>query len=108
MTRYSVLNLGVGIAAIIALVSCVRSRREILAVLRTAIAVALIFFPWDPFLLHWRAWAHNDPGPRYLGVPLNDPILVFLCTVLTASVLLRLDRNAGSRHADAESERGGD
>lgn len=108
MTRYSWLNLGVAVCAAIAAGTCIRSRREVFAVFRTAVAVCLIFFPWDYFLLHWRAWAHNDPGPHFLGVPLNDPILVFLCTVLTASVLLYLDRSGGGGHADAERERCGD
>lgn len=104
MTRYSMLNIGVAVLATITASTCIRSRKELFAVFRTATAIAVMFFPWDHFLLHWRAWGHNDPGPRFLGVPLNDPILVFLCTVLTASVLLRADGYGGRGHAETERE----
>lgn len=106
MTKYAVLNCFLFGVAGVAVLLCVRSRRQAVAVFRTATTITLLAFPWDHFAIRFGAWAHPDPGPQLFGVPLNDLAMCFACTLFSASMLNHSFDGDARREAEAERERG--
>lgn len=87
---YTLLNAVLVVAAGVAMALCLSSRRDAVRVLRVAGLLVCIGYPWDFMALQLGAWTHTDPGIRLFTVPLNDLLIVFLMSVVTSSVLLRL------------------
>jgi|ERR1043165_453514 lycopene cyclase domain-containing protein len=92
MGRYTALTVGLSLAVAACLLALVRSRRQLVVILRTATVVTLLSYPWDFFAIHWHAWAYGEEVPKILGVPVFDLIFIFVCTVLTASLFSRGER----------------
>ena len=62
---------------------------------RIGLLIVLVGFPWDYFAIRVGAWRYpEDPGVSLHGVPVNDLILMWLCTCLTTCALIR----ANARH----------
>ena len=60
---------------------------------RIAFLMVAIAYPWDFFAVQLKVWVYPlDPGPTLYGVPINDSAFIWLCTHLTASVLLVIHR----------------
>jgi hypothetical protein len=78
------------IAVAIAVVVALRlgSRRRFVRIFKVALLAPLLSFPWLFYGITRESWAHGDPGPILMGVPLNELILAFLMTFVTAGVLL--------------------
>lgn len=77
-------------------------RRFTLAV-RISTLVALIGYPWDFFAIRTGVWRHpTDPGVTVYGVPVNDLVFMWLCTLLSSSVLIAL--RAGQTHSQRHPE----
>lgn len=105
MTDYGILNVFLLTAGATALLLWTTTWREMVSVVRTAGAITLLAFPWDHFAIRWGAWAHTDPGPELFGVPVNDLLMCFACTLFSASLLNHsFHRN---RRRESESEREG-
>ena len=113
MGRYEALTLGLILAVAGSLRLLIRSWQQFGVVLRTAIVVTLISYPWDFFAIQWRAWAYGEDVPRLLGVPIYDLIFIFVCTMFTASLfssarrggLDDLEEHAASGNGEGESNR---
>lgn len=56
---------------------------------RAAVFVTLLAFPWDFFAVSNAVWAYSEPGVRAYGVPVNDSLFIFTCSLLTCSLLDR-------------------
>lgn len=108
MTNYALYN--AALAAIILPVSYfladAKSRwRDIQKSARIAVLMTLIAYPWDFFAIHHNVWRYpTDPGLTIYGVPANDLVFMWLCTLLTSSVLIAIDRweNRSKRHSKSK------
>lgn len=87
MTIYSQFNVAFGLAVGLALLVLVQSREQLYLILRVSAFVTLLAFPWDFLAIQFRAWDYTDPGLRLFGVPVNDVIFMFLCSLLTTGTL---------------------
>lgn len=68
---------------------------------RVAVLLTLIAYPWDFFAINMQVWRHPvDPGPTLYGVPINDLIFIWICTHLTSTVLIAIDRREPNAEAD--------
>jgi lycopene cyclase domain-containing protein len=55
---------------------------------RIAVLVTILSYPWDFFAIMNKAWVYpKDPGIRLFSVPLNDLWFIFVCTLITTSLL---------------------
>lgn len=84
---YGIFNLAVLPLAIIALASLSSLRRRLLAA-KVALTATLLAHPWLLVGAELEAWAYHDPGPALLGVPINDLVLCFQVTLISASLLI--------------------
>ena len=115
MGRYEALTLGLILVVAGSLRLLIRSRQQFGVVLRTAIVVTLISYPWDFFAIQWRAWTYGEKVPQLLGVPIYDLIFIFVCTAFTASLFSSARRGgfndleehtaAGNREGQSNCER---
>lgn len=79
--------------------------RDIQRSARIAVLMTLIAYPWDFFAIQLNVWRYPaDPGPTVYGVPVNDLVFMWLCTLLTSSVLIAIDRreNRSGRHSESK------
>ena len=65
-----------------------RDIRKLMRVVRVGLVVVIIAFPWDYLAMTNRAWAYGAPGHKLFGVPLNDSIFIFSCSIFASSILL--------------------
>jgi len=113
MGRYEALTLGLILAVAGSLRFLIQSRQQFGVVLRTAIVVTLISYPWDFFAIQWRAWKYGEDVPQLLGVPIYDLIFIFVCTVFTASLFSsarrggfdNLEEHTAAGNGERESDR---
>jgi lycopene cyclase domain-containing protein len=88
MTAYSVFNaVWLGIAVITAW-SLLRDAERFMQVIRVATIVVIIAFPWDHVAVVNHVWDYGAPGPRLFGVPLNDSLFIFSCSIVSSCILL--------------------
>jgi lycopene cyclase domain-containing protein len=83
-----------------------RRRTDALLSARIGVLVSLLSYPWDFFAITMRVWRYPvHPGSGIYGVPINDLIFIWLCTVLTTSLLVRLHRGktGGERHSESKN-----
>lgn len=73
--------------------------------LRSATLVTLMAYPWDFFAVQQGVWRYPaDPGLMLYGVPLNDSVLIWVCTCFSSSVFHAIERwqYRGDRHPENE------
>lgn len=108
MNLYLIYNIGLAAIVIPAshwLVTRQNRRADLLLATRIAFIVTLLSFPWDFFAIRLGVWRYpNHPGLTIHGVPLNDLAFIWLCTYLTCSLFLGLDRRQASRKRDSKGE----
>ncbi len=78
---------------------------DLLVAARISLLLALLAYPWDFFAIHLHAWRYvRDPGLLLYGVPLNDLAFIWICSMLTSSVLLAIVRrkSPSGRHSKRE------
>lgn len=108
MNSYALYN--AGLAAVILpvayFVANAESRwRDIRKAARIAVLIMLIAYPWDYFAIHLNVWRYPaNPGPEIYGVPANDLVFMWLCSLLTSSVLIAIGRreNRSGRHPESK------
>ena len=114
MTEYAKLNLLLLVIALVITRYCILNRRHLSLAIKVALIVPFLGFPWDFFGITLKAWGHTNPGPVFLGVPLNEMLLAFLMSYITAGILLRnlstiLDqassKTKGEQRTDYRSQR---
>ena len=104
MSGYSFMNLIASIMVVIVVIF-LRSRRKILRVFKLSLLAPPLTFPWLYFGISQRAWAHGDPGPVFMNVPLNELVLTFIMTFVGAGVFtLHFDAIIHEARRSAESE----
>lgn len=88
MTEYTIFNLCISALAV-AVMCITRVRRPtVWKNVRIAVLVTILSYPWDFFAIMNKAWVHpKDPGIRLFSVPLNDLWFIFVCTLITTSLL---------------------
>lgn len=96
MNLYTIYNLGLALFAFFALcllrVFTKHWSAPLLAI-RIAFMVTLISYPWDFFAIHMGAWQYPvHPGFKIHDVPANDLVFIWLCSVLTSSLLIAVRR----------------
>ena len=105
--EYLFFNAFLGLVALIVAIFCIQSLEQLKKVISIALIAVALGFPWDFFAISIKAWGHVDPGPRLLGVPINDLILIFFMTSITASLLIaRFSQIVESTNRQAETEHG--
>jgi uncharacterized membrane protein YoaT (DUF817 family) len=76
---------------------------------RIGVLIALFGFPWDFFAIRLGAWRYpNPPGAMIRSVPLNDLVLMWLCTYFATTVLIRAETwgdGGRERHPKGEHPR---
>ena len=85
MSGYSFMNL-IGIIMLVTVAVLLRTRKKILRVFKLSLLAPPLTFPWLYFGISQRAWAHADPGPLFMNVPLNELCLTFIMTFVGAGV----------------------
>lgn len=90
---YLVFNSTLGTLVFLACYCLTPGKAKLSIAFRAAGIVTLISYPWVFFAIHFKAWTYNEPGPAIFAVPINDLIFIFLCTVFSVSLFLRLDRS---------------
>jgi|ERR1700724_952554 len=108
MSRYSLFNISITILALTLSALFIRSRVQFVVVLRTALTITLLSYPWDFFAIHYRAWSYEHPGPKLLNVPINDLLFIFSCTLFSASLLTFPGLGRLRAHEQANHESGPD
>ena len=107
MTTYSIYNCVVGvilIAGSLWLNSEDRWRRAALAA-RVGLVVAAFGYPWDFFAIHLKSWRYPiDPGTLIHGVPVNDLVLMWICTYFTSALMIWAEARYGRREGHAEGK----
>jgi hypothetical protein len=69
----------------------------------------LVSFPWLYFGITQKAWAHGDPGPAFMDVPISEIALSFVMTFLNTGVWLinyGLIANEANRGAESKDSAG--
>lgn len=94
MTSYTVFNAIFGTIVLPVSYWLTRGRwHDLRIAMRVAFMMVAIAYPWDFFAVQLKVWIYPvDPGPTLYGVPVNDSVFIWMCTHLTASVLLALHR----------------
>ena len=65
---------------------------------RISTLMTCIVYPWDFVAIRLGLWTYGASiGPTLFGVPLNDLLLTWLCSYLTTSVLLVVERGESGR-----------
>ncbi len=65
---------------------------------RISTLMMCIVYPWDFVAIHLGLWTYGASiGPTLFDVPLNDLLLTWLCSYLTTSVLLVVERSEAGR-----------
>jgi len=101
MTRYIAYNLVLAILILPAsyhLAGPQNRWRNLRIAARVASLMVLIVYPWDFFAIHLNVWRYpTDPSPTLYDVPINDLVFSWLCSHLSATVLLAVRKwQAGS------------
>jgi lycopene cyclase domain-containing protein len=101
MSTYTILNIVLALVVIpvsTRLTIGLGSWRIRLLAVRISTLMMCIVYPWDFVAIHLKLWTYgNSIGPRLFEVPLNDLLLTWLCSYLTTSVLLVVERSESSR-----------
>ncbi len=92
MTLYTKLNIAWLSLSVLASCFLLHNARSLLRTARVAAVVVIIAFPWDFIAIANRAWDYGTPGFRVLGVPINDSIFIFACSLFASSALLSRNR----------------
>lgn len=87
-------------------------RRKLSRTLKISMVAPLLSFPWLYFGITRKAWAHGDPGPLFMAVPLNEVVLSFIMTFLNAGIWIlnysviidEADRCTKSKNSAAQQE----
>jgi hypothetical protein len=88
MTDYTVFNLCLSALAVVTTCITCGRKPKLWKNLRIAALVTILSYPWDFFAIINEAWEHpKDPGIRWFTVPLNDLWFIFVCTLITTSLL---------------------
>jgi len=80
-------------------------KRNLMLSARVAFLVTLISYPWDFFAIHLGIWRYpHDPGLRIYGVPVNDLVFIYFCSLLTCSLLTAFNgwKPNGQRHSQCK------
>jgi lycopene cyclase domain-containing protein len=88
MTAYFIFNLVWFVIALLTAWLLLREIQRLMQVVRVAMVVVIIAFPWDHLAVASRAWDYGAPGPRMFGVPLNDSLFILSCSIISSSILL--------------------
>jgi lycopene cyclase domain-containing protein len=101
MSTYTILNIGLALIALPASI-WITVGQDSWAIRRLAARISTlmmcIVYPWDFVAIHLQLWTYGDSiGPRLFEVPLNDLLLTWLCSYLTCSVLLVVERREAGR-----------
>lgn len=104
---YSLFNLFLVPLTVMSLALLRLTSRQLLAA-RVALTATLLAHPWLLVGSELQAWAYNDPGPVLLGVPINDLVLCFQVTLISASLLISNRREILHKsRSKAQSKKGG-
>jgi lycopene cyclase domain-containing protein len=99
MTPYTIFNAMLG--GVLVPLSCwlLGGRwREIRIAARVAFLMVILAYPWDFFGVQLNVWNYpRNPGTKLYGVPINDSVLIWICTFLTSSVLLFIRKGQPGR-----------
>lgn len=88
MNNYFLVNL-VALPFAIAVALLVFNKRQLIRLLKISLLAPPLAFPWLYFGISQKAWAHGDPGPLFMNVPLNELLLTFLMTFVNGGILLK-------------------
>jgi lycopene cyclase domain-containing protein len=91
-----------GVLAIVILPVCFWLNEAQLKYIRVSVRIAtlmmMLVYPWDFFAIQLHSWGYpHDPGVRLYGVPFNDLVFTWLCSVLGASILFSFARRHAQR-----------
>ena len=86
---YLAFNLCLGPILIIVGFSQIRGREQLMVVVRTALGVTMLCFPWEFFAINLSVWSYNDPGYCLFNVPINDLVFIFYCSFFSTSILTK-------------------
>lgn len=108
MSKYSIFTIAIVTASTFVSLYLLNHRNQLHS-FRTAATIALkmtlIAYPWDFFAIQLGAWTYpQDPGPRLYGVPINDSLFIWACTLFTVAVLIFILEGQCPRDGHPESE----
>lgn len=73
--------------------------------MRSALFVTLMTYPWDFFAVKQGVWRYpQDPGLTLYGVPLNDLLMIWVCTQFSTSLIYAQSQRKDSGEGHPESE----
>lgn len=104
MTPYSWFNLVLAAILVPLSLSRLRTAAQRGIAFRTAAVMTLVALPWDFVAIHLQVWTYRDPGFRIYGVPLNDLVFIFLCTLFSATLLIAKSRANDLRTAQPQPQ----
>ena len=108
MSRYSILNLVLGtilVPASLLLLRHTKCENKFGIAQKIGAKLALFAFPWDFFAIQLGAWRYpNDPGPELYGVPINDLVLIWICSQFSVTVFIVLIERQRLRDGHPERE----
>lgn len=108
MTRYTFFTLLVGgvlLPLSVFILPNAHRRDGFRVAARSALFVTLMTYPWDFFAVTQGVWRYpQDPGLTIYGVPLNDLIMIWVCTQFSTSVIYAQSRREDSCERHTESE----
>jgi hypothetical protein len=71
--------------------------------IRISTLMTCIVYPWDFVSIQLGLWEYGDDvGPILFAVPVNDLVLTWLCSLLTTSALVTIDRGKSGRKRQPE------
>jgi hypothetical protein len=92
MSRYTIFNLvlaAILIPTSIYLLNQASCLRKFKVAHRIAAKLALFAYSWDFFAIQLGAWRYpKDPGPKLYGVPLNDLVLIWICSQFSVALFI--------------------
>jgi lycopene cyclase domain-containing protein len=108
MTKYSIFTVAVVVVST-SVSLYILKRCNLLQSFRTAGLIAfkitVIAYPWDFFAIQLGAWTFpQDPGFRLYGVPINDSLFIWACSLLTVAVLISILEGQRSRDGHTKRE----
>lgn len=72
---------------------------------KNATLLVIVAYPWDFFAGHLGVWRYpENPGFTLYGVPLNDLILVWVCTHFSCCVLYVVIKRQDGRKSHPKRE----
>jgi uncharacterized membrane protein YoaT (DUF817 family) len=83
----------------------VDSLRQLRVAHRIGAKLAFFAFSWDFFAIQLGAWRYpRDPGPALYGVPLNDLVLIWICSQFSVTIFIVIIKRQRLREGHPERE----